>query len=412
MLLIENIKEAFRSIKSNLLRANLTALIIAVGISALVGILTAIDSLKGSINNSFSSLGSNTLEIRNREPGSGPHIRVKGKKRKRYPPITYKEAMEFKQKFQFNATVNLNVTVSEEATLKSRYARSNPNVTVEGTDDTYLGLKQYNLRGGRNFSNMEQLHGDNVVMVGAEIAAILFPGGYAVNQQVFFFNRAYRIIGQLEPKGSTMAGTADRLVIIPIENAIKINYDKSTSYDINIAVKDPKGLEEAENAAIGLMRLIRKDGTNSEESFSITKSDSLALALIDSIGTVSIAASLIGIITLLGAAIGLMNIMLVSVTERTREIGIRKALGATPLLIRQQFLVEAIMICQLGGLLGILLGIIFGNLASYYMGGAFIFPWVWVLAGLFVCYLVGMISGYYPAWKASRLDPIEALRYE
>ncbi|OFY65767.1 MAG: hypothetical protein A3H98_10490 [Bacteroidetes bacterium RIFCSPLOWO2_02_FULL_36_8] len=412
MLLFENIKEAFRSIKTNLLRANLTALIIAVGISALVGILTAIDSLKGNINNSFSSLGSNTLEIRNREPGSGPHIRKKGKKRKRYPSITYKEAAEFKQKFQTNAIVNLSVTVTDDATLKSQYARTNPNVTVQGTDETFLGLKQYNFRGGRNFSNLELMHGDNVCIVGAEIAAMLFPSGYAVNQQLFFFNRAYRVIGQFEPKGSTMAGTADRLVVIPIENAIKVNYDNSTSYEINIAVKDPSELEETENNALAVMRLIRKDGINQEESFSISKSDSLALALIDSIGTVSIAASLIGIITLLGAAIGLMNIMMVSVTERTREIGVRKAMGATSLLIRQQFLVEAVVICQLGGLLGILLGILFGNLASYYLGGSFIFPWVWVLAGLFVCYLVGMISGYYPAWKASRLDPIEALRYE
>src|SRR3990167_4482704 len=171
MLLFENIKEAFRSIKTNLLRANLTALIIAVGISALVGILTAIDSLKGNINNSFSSLGSNTLEIRNREPGSGPHIRKKGKKRKRYPSITYKEAAEFKQKFQTNAIVNLSVTVTDDATLKSQYARTNPNVTVQGTDETFLGLKQYNFRGGRNFSNLELMHGDNVCIVGAEIAA-------------------------------------------------------------------------------------------------------------------------------------------------------------------------------------------------------------------------------------------------
>jgi putative ABC transport system permease protein len=179
-----------------------------------------------------------------------------------------------------------------------------------------------------------------------------------------------------------------------------------------VRTDSPTDIEPAKGEAIGLMRNIRKDRIGAENSFEITQSDSLAGIVIDSISTVTSAAAIIGIITLLGAAIGLMNIMLVSVTERTREIGIRKSLGATRSVIRRQFLTEAIVICQLGGLLGIILGVLIGNLISFAIGGTFIIPWLWIISGVTLCFFVGLLSGIYPAIKASNLDPIEALRYE
>ena len=410
-LVLENIKVAFGAIKSQWLRAILTMLIIAIGITALVGILTSIDGIKSSITSNFTSMGANTFTIRNR--GSNIRIGRGGAKPKQFAPVTFREAERFQKSFQFPALVSVSAAASFAATLKYGSEKTQPNINVMGCDNNYFAASGYEIERGRSFTEMELRFGTPVIVIGQEIKKVLFPGQTdPVGKDVTLGGSKYLVIGVMAEKGSSMGFGGDKTCMIPLTNARQHYLSPKTSFTISVLADNVTSLESAISEATGTFRVVRGMRAGEENNFEVIRSDNLSKMLVDNLYEVQVAGFLIGIITLLGAAIGLMNIMLVSVTERTREVGVRKALGATKAFIRMQFLVEAITISVLGGLAGIVFGIMIGNAVSSFIGGGFIIPWLWITVGVIICFVVGVVSGIYPAIKASNLDPIESLRFE
>lgn len=410
-LLTENIKVATDSIKGNKLRAFLTMLIIFFGITALVGISSAIDAMKASINSNFTSMGANSFTIRNKETSvrMGRH----GKRSKKYESISYKEAMRFKHEFDFPVTTAVSTMASFAARIKYGSEKTNPNIQLFGGDENYLATSGYELESGRNFSPQEIIGGTHLVIVGKDVETDLFKNKQsALDKTISINNGKYRVIGVLASKGNSMGFGGDKVCIIPLTTARQYYGTQDMSFTISVLAKNTQWLGIALGEATGLFRKIRGVPLGHDDNFEITKADNLASMLIGLTSKASTGAIIIGIITLIGASIGLMNIMLVSVTERTREIGIRKALGATSEIIKNQFLIESVVICVIGGFFGILMGIITANLISYNLSSEFFMPWFWIITGFLVCLVVGLISGYLPAKRASQLDPIESLRFE
>lgn len=412
MNLIENIREGLRSVNANLLRTILTALIVALGITSLVGILTAIDGIQYSVTDSLSELGVNTFDIYSKRNRGG---RRGGITEKSYPPLKLKEAQRFVNNYSYPADISLSTSVTGVAEVKYKSEKTNPNVWVQGANEEYVALEGLNIEKGRNFSIIEMQYGTNVAIVGKDVVDALMKNNQdPLNEEISVLGSKYKIIGVLEEKGQIGGGGGpDNSVIIPIINASRLSSNRDLRYSLTIGIDNPNDLDFAMGEATGLMRQIRQDRLGEDNSFEIAKSESLAERLEQVTSVMRLGGFGIGFITLLGASIALMNIMLVSVTERTREVGVRKALGATPLRIRQQFIIEAIVVCLLGGITGVLLGIGIGNLISRVIGiEGLVLPWIWIFVGLVVCIVVGLLSGYYPARKASKLDPIESLRFE
>ena len=412
MNLIENIREGLRSIAGNRLRTILTSLIIAIGITSLVGILTAIDGIQSSVNSSFAGLGANTFSIVARQDA----FRRGGRVQKQDKPINYFDAIQFKRRFPYGATIAVSSNITGAAQAKFGSKKTNPNVQLMGGDDAYLTVKGFTLQSGRNLTQNDLTYARNVAIIGSEVANTLFEKKLSpLNQVIRVSGNQYKIVGILAKKGGFSGGGDDRMILIPLDNARALAGDQQLSFDITASVPTVSDQDEAVGEARGTMRLVRRDQLGQPDSFEIQRADDLAKETANITGYLRMGGFGIGFITLLGASIALLNIMLVSVTERTREIGIRKSLGATPKRIREQFLIEAIVICLLGGIGGVMLGLGVGNLIAGIISqgtGGFVVPWAWMGLGLIVCVTVGLFAGIYPAVRASKLDPIEALRYE
>ncbi len=408
---VENIKEGLRSVKANMLRSVLTALIVAIGITSLVGILTAIDGIEYSVSESLSSLGANTFDITSKfNRGTAQE----GVKEKVFPPLMLKETQAFIEQFNYPASISLSARLTILAEIKHGSEKTNPNVNVTGVNEDYLAIKGLNIEEGRNFSRFEIQYGSKVAVIGNKLAKTLYgENKNPINTEISFKGTQFKVVGLLKEKGELSENNFDNMVLIPVIVANQMASGQGLNYRLTIGISDPNQMDYAMGEATGLMRKIRDDKVAEESSFELEKSESLAQELESITSGLRFGGFGVGFITLLGASIALMNIMLVSVTERTREVGVRKALGATPLRIRQQFVIEAIVVCLLGGIGGVIMGILIGNLISRAIGiEAFVVPWLWMLVGMLICVAVGLFSGWYPASKASRLDPIESLRFE
>jgi len=422
MTLGDSFSLAYKTIRSNKLRTGITVAIIAFGIMALIGIITAIDAMNGSLRESFSTMGANGFSIAYKErfrfdDNNNVEKEKRGRKQKKSnldKPIQLTEAELFKSTYKFPALVAISLNAQGGNEIRYKEKKTNPNVNIKGGDENYLQANGFKIEAGRNLNELDIQSGRNVCLVGSDVATKLFgldKTARGVDKIIMVGAMPYRVIGVLKSKGSSAMMRADNVIITSYNN-VRRQANVAPSFYLGITAENVQMIDAAVNEATARFRAIRKLHPTEEDNFVIEKSDKLAATFIGLLGSIQGSAGAIGLITLIGAAIGLMNIMLVAVNERTREVGLIKAIGGKKKNIRAQFLFESTIISLLGALFGIILGVLVGNLFSIFLGTGFVVPWGWVIIGILICSAVGLLAGIYPAVKASRLNPIVALRYE
>jgi putative ABC transport system permease protein len=405
-----NVLIAINSIKTQLLRTILTVVIIGIGIWALVGILSSVEAMENSISGNFATMGSNTFNIQR----YNFNVQRRGGEREKVNPIiSYQNIREFIDIYEFPTTqTSISFRGTSGAEVKFESNKTDPEVQVLGINEYYLENTGTEIESGRNFNVFDIQNNNNVCIVGADFLKKLFVNDNPIGKKISIRGVKFKVIGVLESKGATFGNNQDLRVLIPIQVARGIFTAPNINYTISIMVKNTEMLNAAQDEAVVTFRNIRGLNPIEKNDFGMERSDDLINRITSITGYLEIAAWIISIITILGSSIALMNIMLVSVTERTREIGVRKALGAKNSTISTQFFIETIVIGQIGSVLGILLGIGTGMIFSSYFESEFSLPWIPMLWATIITFIVAIIAGFYPAMKASKLDPIESLRYE
>jgi putative ABC transport system permease protein len=404
----ESVGMALGALKANKLRAALTLLGVVIGVFSFIGVMTGISVLQDSIESSFNILGSNTLLVQKYPPiHTGPDSRMKYRNRK---DITIEHGMYIRRNSRLAEHVNIQAATMG-GLISYGNKKTNPNVQIIGATPEMVYTNAREIESGRMISEQELEFGKPVVVIGKEIVRFLFPNEDPLDKRIRIDGTPMRVIGVVAAKGGLFGGGADNFIVMPL-STFSNKYGTARWVNIQARSADQESYEAMTDEIIGLMRTVRRVPPGEENDFEIMSNESLIgevnnLTFLIRVGTAAVSA-----IALLAAGIGIMNIMLVSVSERTREIGVRKAIGATRRTILTQFLIEAVVICQLGGAIGILLGLGGGNILAIMLGIPPVFPIGWAIVGLVVTTAIGVLFGVYPAWKASNLDPIEALRYE
>lgn len=404
---LENFLIAFRYIQANVLRTLLTVLVIVFGIMSLVGMLTAVDGLKNSLVKNFSLLGSNSFSV-----SDVNYLSRRNGKPKYYKKIDFREVRLFLEKYRYPGLTSVSFTATDRAAIRYGSNKTNPKIRIIGTDDNYFAISGMEIEYGRGFNSIETQYGSNVAVIGSKLKEYLFGNENALGKIISTGSNNFKIIGVLKKRGATFGFSFDELVIIPVQSARMSYPNHERGFTISVKVSSFEKVDPAIEEAIAIMRIVRRLKPSEENNFDIQKSDSLVNMIARQLRAITVFTLVISFITLISSAVALMNIMLVSVKERIREIGTMKALGSTIRNVKNQFLSEAILISQIGCIIGIIAGLLVGNLFAGMMGSPFTVPWLWLIVAVLTSILVGVAAGYYPAVRAARLDPIEALRYE
>lgn len=407
----ENVKIALGSIRTQLLRTVLTVLIIGIGIMALVGILTVVSALENKISTSFASMGSNTFNIIQYD--FSKQSRGRGEVEVINPIISYPQAVAFKNKYTYPfSQTSISFTATTGAEVKFENEKTDPEIKVLGVDENFMKNAGLETNLGRNFTDFDIKNNSYSCIVGSDFEKGLLKNVNPIDKIISIRGAKFRVVGVLKEKGSTFGNSQDLRVLIPIQVARSLFTAPNINYSLSTMVFKTELLDNAIDNAIITMRQVRKLSPVKDDNFAISRSDDLINKIEGITGYLTVAAFVIGLITIFGSSIALMNIMIVSVTERTREIGVRKSLGAKKSTIAIQFFMETLIIGQLGGLIGTLLGILIGFIAAAALDFGFVIPWFAIFCAFIISFIVAIASGLYPAIKAAKLDPIEALRYE
>jgi putative ABC transport system permease protein len=413
MLLNEILKMAFSSLGVNKLRSILTMAGITIGVFSVIGVMTTVSALRGSIESGLSFLGSNMFQFGKYPTG----ITAGGPDRHKYDVrrnITLAQAQRYQSLMEGAAEVVCLKVFNQDGTAQAVYEnrKTTPGLTFGGSNEHFVTANQFTVETGRNLTGGDVELARPVAVIGVDIVKRLFPSESPLGKQIKVSGRTYMVIGTFAEKGTSFGQSQDDIIIVPITRFLT-DYG-ANKFTVNIATQSPSQLvyNETLDKAITAMRIVRGLKPEDENDFELYSNDSLVAAFAKVADAVRAGAFVISAIALLAAGVGIMNIMLVSVTERTKEIGIRKSIGARKVSILVQFLVESVVISLVGGVAGIALGVLAGNGLAMMLKASIVFPWDWAATGLLVCSAIGVGFGFYPAWKASSLDPIEALRYE
>ncbi len=407
----EGLVMALVALRTNKLRSILTLLGIAVGVFSIIGVMTAMGVLTNSIENGMSWLGVNTFQVQkypmfeNGDPEDMPKFRNRR-------DITYDQAMYVKERASLaNAVGIFCFAQSGKIVVSPHGEKTNPNIGLSGRDIEGFTANSWTIGDGRVFTPTEVANASFVIILGKDVVKKIFPKTDPINEIVRIDGREYRVIGVVDPRGGMLGGGGDNYAIIPITTFFNV-YGRDQLVAIKVQAPSSGSFDDCMEQVRGILRTARHVIPGDEDDFYMWSNDSMITQFNSFTRYVRIGIMVISAIALLAAGVGIMNIMLVSVTERTREIGIRKAIGARKDNILTQFVLEAVIISQLGGIIGILIGILGGNLVAMMLEIPPVIPYDWVAVGFISCSVVGIVFGVYPAWKAANLDPIESLRYE